>query len=304
MWKAVLRLIVLKPINYLSPRTIAEALQLMELHRHKAYKLLAGGTDLVVRMKEKIENPEVLIDLGRVEELVQIEERADTIHLGSMVTCARIISSALLNEWAPILVAACRHMGSPQIRSRATIGGNIANASPAGDTVPPLLALDASLEMRSTTASRTVALETFFCGPGQTILAADELITTIQFPKPSRNEEGFFLKLGQRRAMSISKVSVAGQVQLDGGRIVRARIAYGAVASTPIRAYAVEDFLRDKPLEPATVHEAVELAQHAVSPVTDIRSTESYRRKMSGVLLRRALESLMKAATAPPHESE
>lgn len=290
---------MLKPVDYLSPTTIGEVLEFMQLHRDKGYKLLAGGTDLIVRMKESIEKPEVLIDLSRVEELARIEERTNAIHLGAMVTCARIISSELLNQRAEILVAACQRMGSPQIRSRATLGGNIANASPAGDTIPPLLALNASLELQSHSGSRTVPLDDFFRGPGETILAPDELIIAIQFPKPAPEEKGFFLKLGQRSAMSISKISVTGQLHLNMGRIAWVRIAYGAVASTPIRAHAVEDFLRGKPLTPATIQQAAELAQQTVSPITDIRSTESYRRKMSSVLLRRGLEGLM-AAAAPP----
>lgn len=290
---------MLKPVDYLSPTTIGEVLEFMQLHQDKGYKLLAGGTDLIVRMKESIEKPEVLIDLSRVEELARIEERTNAIYLGAMVTCARIISSELLNQRAEILVAACQRMGSPQIRSRATLGGNIANASPAGDTIPPLLALGASLELQSHSGSRTVPLDAFFRGPGETILAPDELIIAIQFPKPAPEEKGFFLKLGQRSAMSISKISVTGQLHLNMGRIAWARIAYGAVASTPIRAHAVEDFLRGKPLTPATIRQAAELAQQTVSPITDIRSTESYRRKMSSVLLRRGLEGLM-AAAAPP----
>ena len=290
---------MLKPVDYLSPTTIGEVLEFMQLHRDKGYRLLAGGTDLIVRMKESIEKPEVLIDLSRVEELARIEERTNAIHLGAMVTCARIILSELLNQRAEILVAACQRMGSPQIRSRATLGGNIANASPAGDTIPPLLALGASLELQSHSGSRTVPLDAFFRGPRETILAPDELIIAIQFPKPAPEEKGFFLKLGQRSAMSISKISVTGQLHLNMGRITWARIAYGAVASTPIRAHAVEDFLRGKPLTPATIQQAAELAQQTVSPITDIRSTESYRRKMSSVLLRRGLEGLM-AAAAPP----
>ncbi len=290
---------MLKPVDYLSPTTIGEVLEFMQLHQDKRYKLLAGGTDLIVRMKESIEKPEVLIDLSHVEELARIEERTNAIHLGAMVTCARIISSELLNQRAEILVAACQRMGSPQIRSRATLGGNIANASPAGDTIPPLLALGASLELQSHSGSRTVPLDDFFRGPGETILAPDELIIAIQFPKPAPEEKGFFLKLGQRSAMSVSKISVTGQLHLNMGQIAWARIAYGAVASTPIRAHAVEDFLRGKPLTPATIQQAAELAQQTVSPITDIRSTESYRRKMSSVLLRRGLEGLM-AAAAPP----
>lgn len=290
---------MLKPVDYLSPTTIGEILEFMQLHQDKGYRLLAGGTDLIVRMKESIEKPEVLIDLSRVEELARIEERTNAIHLGAMVTCARIISSELLSQRAEILVAACQRMGSPQIRSRATLGGNIANASPAGDTIPPLLALNASLELQSHSGSRTVPLDDFFRGPGETILDPDEVIIAIQFPKPTPDEKGFFLKLGQRSAMSISKISVAGQLHLNMGRIAWIRIAYGAVASTPIRAHAVEDFLRGKSLTPAIITEAAEIAQQTVSPITDIRSTESYRRKMSSILLRRGLQNLM-AAAAPP----
>lgn len=294
---------MLKPVDYLSPTTVDECLRLMKSHRDKSYRLLAGGTDLVVRMKENVEKPRVLIDLSRVKELARIEERASTIHLGAMVTFGRIISSELLNQQASVLVAACQRMGSPQIRSRATLGGNIANASPAGDSIPPLLALDASLELQSPSGSRIVPLETFFRGPGQTILAPDELIIGIQFPKPAPGEKGFFLKLGQRRAVSISKISIAGQLLLEKSHIAWIRIAYGAVASTPLRAHNVEDFLRGKALTGATIQQAAEIAPDIIAPITDIRSTESYRRKMSSVLLRRGLEGVMEAEAQPGVQS-
>jgi carbon-monoxide dehydrogenase medium subunit len=258
---------------------------------------VAGGTDILVRMYDRIDKPwPKLLVLDSVKALDGIRAHDDYIAVGPLVTFSEIEESAIIRKYAPQLVEAASVAGSVQIRNRATIGGNIANASPAGDLIPPLYVLGATLELSSVRKKRTVSTETFFIGPGKTVLRSDELITAIRIPKGKHH--GFFLRLGTRKALAISKVSVAGNLAIKRGIISDAKIALGAVAPTVIRAFETEELLRGKHLDKQLIELAAEAAVFEARPIDDIRSDAEYRKAMVGVLLQRGLVIIMESLHA------
>ena len=206
------------------------------------------------------------------------------------MTFSEIENSAILRKKALQLVTAAASAGSVQIRNRATIGGNIANGSPAGDTIPPLYVLEAILELSSAKGKRTVPIEKFFTGPGKTVLKPTELITAIKIP--NRSNHGFFMRLATRKALAISKVSVAVNIIMNKSKVESAKIALGAVAPTVIRATLTEEYLRGKEINQAIIDEAARIVQDEARPIDDIRSLAIYRKEMVGVLLKRGLESV------------
>jgi CO/xanthine dehydrogenase FAD-binding subunit len=199
------------------------------------------------------------------------------------------MASPLVARWAPALPPACAVIGGPQIRNRGTLGGNLANASPAADTVPALFAVDATVEVCSVSERRELKVAELFLGPRQTSLQPDELIVAVRVPRRPRLR-GAFLRLGQRQAQAISKVSVAVTASFDDGKPDFVRVAYGAVAPTVIRAPEAERLLLEG--GDAALEQALEAAREAVRPIDDLRSTAEYRRAMSGVLLRRAWQAV------------
>jgi CO/xanthine dehydrogenase FAD-binding subunit len=196
---------------------------------------IAGGTDILVAAKDGKATPAALFDLTAVPELRGIEETAHEIRIGAAVTHAEILSSPVIARYVPALPLACAWIGGPQIRNRGTLGGSIAHGSPAGDTIPPLYTADARVEVVSVSDRRDVMISDFFVGPRQTVLAPDELIVAVRVPKRA-GVRGAFLRLGQRQAQAISKVSVAVAMTFRGGQPDWARVALGAVAPTVIRA--------------------------------------------------------------------
>lgn len=275
------------------PRTLAAALA---AKADRGVVAIAGGTDILVRLHDCIARPwPKLLVLDKINSLHKINIGEKEISLGPLVTFTEIESSRLLGRYAPQLAAAAALAGSVQIRNRATIGGNIANGSPAGDTIPPLYVLDSVLEISSAKGKRLVAIEEFFRGPGKTILRADELITKIKFPKTKA--AGFFLRLGTRRALAISKVSVSALIQIEHQIVKDVKIALGAVAPTVIRAENAEQYLLGKKLDSESIAEAAAIVQSEARPIDDIRSNADYRKAMVGVLLKRGLNSILEKAT-------
>jgi xanthine dehydrogenase FAD-binding subunit len=254
---------------------------------------VAGGTDILVRLHDRYPWPKLLV-LDRVKSLHQIAARINHIAIGPLMTFAEIEESNILKAHAPQLVEAASVAGSMQIRNRATIGGNLANGSPAGDLIPPLYVLSATLELSSSKAKRSVPIELFFEGPGKTVLKSNELITSIIIPKGSNH--GFFLRLATRRALAISKVSVAASLKIDNGKIIQsARIALGAVAPTVIRATRAEESLLGNALDSKLIADASCLVKEEASPIDDIRSNADYRKEMVGVLLKRGLTGILES---------
>ncbi len=275
-------------MSYFRPHTVDEALEILKDHG-KDLKVIAGCTDVAVAKVEKILDKNSFIDISYIDSLNSIEYKEDYVVMGAMVTHSQVIESPLLQEKASILVQACKTVGSPQIRNRGTVGGNVSHASPAGDTIPALLTLNAQFCLQSVDGERWVNSWEFFKGPGKTVRRESELLTKIRF-KPL--EEGYFClyqKLGQRKALAISKASLAFVARVDEGKVYDVRIALGSVAPTVVRGFNTEKFLDGKDLEEDVVSKASQMIMDEVSPIDDIRSTATYRKRMIGVLLERAL---------------
>jgi carbon-monoxide dehydrogenase small subunit/xanthine dehydrogenase small subunit len=274
----------------LRPRALEEALEILA-QRPDEIRLLAGGTDVLVQAKDGAVARASLFDVSGVRELRGIEDRGDHLWIGAATTHTEMMASPLVARFAPALPAACAVVGGPQIRNRGTLGGNLANASPAADSVPPLYVADAVVEVVSVSARRDVPIEQFFTGPRRSVLARDEIIVGVRIPRRD-GVRGAFLRLGQRRAQAISKVSVAVGITFDEGKADWVRVALGSVAPTVVRARRTEQVLlaggRD------ARREARAMVMEEIAPIDDLRSTREYRREMAGILLERALR-LVKA---------
>jgi len=247
---------------------------------------IAGGTDLMVALNGELgEPPDRLLDIWHLHELRGIAVEGDALTLGALTTFAEIRRSAQCREHLPALVDAAATIGAAQIQNRGTLGGNVVNASPAGDTLPVLLALDASLVCGSIRGERTVPATAFWPAYRQSALAPDELLLRIRFPLAAGRDMRF-RKVGTRRAQSISKVMGAAAITLDGTTVVSARVALGAVADRPIRITAVETAVRGLPLAQAA-EAARQALRGAISPIDDLRSTSAYRREVAENLVAR-----------------
>jgi xanthine dehydrogenase FAD-binding subunit len=272
----------------INPISLKEALS--EVGKNRVVPI-AGGTDLLVRLHDLYDAPwPKLLVLDRVKPLHKIEIKKDKIKLGPLVTFSEIMNSTELQKYAPQLTQAASVAGSVQIRNRATVGGNLANGSPSGDLIPPLYVLDAVLELTSAKVKRLVPIAKFFTGPGKTVLHKNELLTAIHFAKTAGH--GFFDRLATRKALAISKVSVAAEFAIRKGKIAEARIALGAVAPTVIRAPRTEEYLIGKELNEQVIDEAAEIICGEARPIDDIRSLAEYRREMVGVLLKRGIANI------------
>jgi carbon-monoxide dehydrogenase medium subunit len=276
--------------SYNAPATIDDALRLKSELGADA-RVIAGGTDLILKMRDQLYSPSLLIDLQNLA-LDAISCTDDEVRIGPSTTHSQLLASADINAIFPALAEACREFAGPPIRNRGTIGGNIVNASPAADLIPPLLAYDARVLLASSDGNREVALAEFFTGPGQTILAVNEILTEVRLPNPSVPGAATFIKLGQRRSMAIALVSIATRLSLDkNGLLSEARIVLGSVAPTPVRALDAEALLvGSKPTE-ELIDSAAIVAGKTATPITDVRASEGYRNKMTEVLVRRALRT-------------
>lgn len=278
--------------NYYSVTTTAEALELLAEHRQRA-RIIAGGTDILIEL-ERGARPDVtaLIDISRVPGLDAITQHGDEIHLGPLVTHNQIVGSPLIVERALPLAQASWEIGAPQIRNRATIAGNLITASPANDTITPLLALDAVVRLASTRGERTIPLREFYTGLRATVMQPDEMLTGISFPALGAAERGVFLKLGLRRAQAISVMNAAVIVRMNGDTVQSARITLGSVAPTVISVPVAEKSLIGRALDADSIAEAARLAANAPTPIDDVRSTAAYRTEMIRVIVARALRLL------------
>ena len=285
---------------YASPTTIEEALALKAQHRDQA-RFIAGGTDLIVELDRGRRAPDGvelgLIDLTRIPGLADIREEDGRISLGPLVTHNQCVASPLIIEKGFPLARACWEVGAPQIRNRATVAGNIITASPANDSIVPLMALDASVTVCSAArGERTLPLRDFCVDFRRVDLAPDEMLTSISFPALNPDDCGVFIKLGLRRAQAISVVSAAAVITRAGNDpsapVTRAAISLGAVAPVIVRAAAAEEYLTGRPLNEETVAAAARLALEAAQPIDDIRGSAGYRRAMTEVLVARALRQI------------
>lgn len=284
----------MRRFEYFAPESVAEAVTLMS-QRGPGGKFLAGGTDLLVQMREAGLKPAYLVSLRNLAELRDLRYDPHVgLTIGSLVTMDSMVSSSIVQEKYAILAQGARLVGSVQIKNLATVGGNLCNAAPSADTAPPLIALDARAKITSPDGERTVPLEDFFIGPGETVLAPAELLTEIVVPTPPRRSGGCYMRHTPRAWMDIAVVGVASFVVLDEAGACRdARIVLGAVAPTPMRARGAEDLLRGRSLSDATIEEAAERASEEARPISDIRASAEYRRHLVGVLTRRTLRQAL-----------
>jgi xanthine dehydrogenase small subunit len=282
--------------EYLRPASLDGALRARR--EHPDYLVLAGGTDLLVGATQRPEPPGI-IDLFGLAPLVGVREDPDgSIWIGAATTYAAILGSARIQRDLPLLASASREVGALQIQARGTIGGNIATSSPVGDTLPVLIALDASLELGSERGTRTIGYEAFLTGYRTTALAGDELILRVRFPPRPLGARQYWRKMGTRRAQSISKVMVAACASVDGGVVRHVRIGLGAVADRPVRARAAEDaILGAKPGVEAAARVRAALAGE-LRPIDDVRSTAAYRLAAAQNAIARFVESLAHPAPA------
>jgi len=274
-------------MRYTAPRTLTEALRL--LAEESNVYVVAGSTNVVPDLRARKIKPSLLLSIENLGELRGIHVDGDVVTVGALTTINELLTSHDIRVHAGILHQAAQRFADPLVRNRATVGGNLANASPAADTAVPLLALDAVLCICSAKEERDVPLSTFFAGPGRTVLKRDELIRAIKFPSDSANRKTF-IKFGLREAMAISLVSVGVELRLQEDEVTYAKVAFGAVAPTPIRGFRTEEFLLGKKLTTEVLDEARQVASQEVRPISDVRATESYRRYISGVLLVRAMK--------------
>lgn len=279
--------------DYYRPTTLAETLTAME-RLDGNLCVLAGGTDLLVAMKERRGTHPALLDIKAVPELAGIRADNGTLCLGATVTTRAVAASPLVRERVPVLCQSLKLLGSMQIGNRATIGGNLSNGSPASDSAPPLLALGASVKLVGKAKERWVPLDNFFIGPKKTVIEG-ELLVEVRVPA-SPGGRGIFYKLGPRNApedICIVSAAVYGVPDGETGAWKELRIALGAVAPTPIRARIAEERLKGQPLEPKLVDEAARIAADKdAQPISDIRGSADYRREMVYVLVKRALEQI------------
>jgi CO/xanthine dehydrogenase FAD-binding subunit len=274
-----------------SPATLDEALALMA-ERGRGLKIIAGGTDLMVAMNARMLDAAEFLDIWRIDELRGIEDEGERVRIGALTTYTELIRSPLVRESAPALVSASRTIGAVQIQNRGTIGGNIVNASPAGDSLPALAAYDAELELVSARGRRRVAFDGFYTGYRRTVLEADEMVFAVRVPKLKAGERDFFYKVGTRRAQAISKIVMAARAEVEGKTIRSIRIGIGSVAPTVIRAPRTEQLLTGGPLSPALIEQARRMISSEVAPITDLRSTEHYRRTVTGNVLVKFLRDI------------
>jgi CO/xanthine dehydrogenase FAD-binding subunit len=291
----------LRPFDYLRPSTLKEALQLLNDYNGEA-KILAGGTDLLVGMKEKGLSPGYVIDIKGIEGLDRISyTEKHGLTVGALATMNAIAESSYVRKQYDFLAYAASKVASVQVRNRATIGGNLCNAAPSAETAPALLCLDARVKLVGLKKERTVPIEEFFKGPGMTVLNG-EILTEIQVPAekvpaervPSKRMKGMYIKHSPRRAMDVAVIGVAAAIRPagDGKKWEEVRIALGAVAPTPIRVPEAEELLEKEGPTQNAIQKAKEIAMRAASPIFDVRASAEYRNEMVGNLVQRVLQKL------------
>ena len=281
----------MRRFEYLEPRTLRQAIRMLQQHGEGA-RIVAGSTDFLVRWRAGFWHPDQVVNIQRIPGMGRVTfSRQNGLRLGALVTIQALEQHPAIRRHYPALAAAAASFAGVQVRNLATVGGNICNASPSGDTLPALLAYGAECRLSGPDGHRQVALDQLFTGPGRTVLAQDEILTEITLPPPVPNTGSLYIKHSPRGAMDIATVGVASAVSLDrSGICTDAKIALGAVAPTPLRAHAAEDLLRGKQLDAGLLQQAAEAAMAQATPIDDARGTAGYRLQMVGVLARRTLE--------------
>lgn len=274
-------------MKFLSPKNLKEVVSLVS--NHPNYKILAGGTDLCVQMNCGTLTPEGFINIWGLNELRGIIEEDDHIEIGALATHREISSNKIVKMYFQPLADSCKTIGAVQIQNRGTLAGNVMNASPAGDSLPVLLAYDAKILAVSKTGTRVIDFKDFYTGYKKTALKKDEFITKFQIPKAGPDEISRFVKIGQRKAQAISKVVACFRLGLDGDAVSKVAIAFGSVAETPIRLSKSEKIILGNKMDKKIVEKVMKSVEKEVTPIDDIRSTGKYRRHICKILVKRFL---------------
>ena len=283
---------MLPEFDLLRPQTLPEALAMLAEQAPDVMPL-AGGTNVIIELRDGHSYPKRLMDVSKLRELHGIRREDGHIVIGGGTTLAELLTHPLIVEHGLPLQQAAAKLGNPLVRNRATVAGNLVNASPAADTAPPLMALGAEVELTSQASSRRVPLDEFMVGVNETLLRPDELVTAIHWPVPPARSAAGFYKIGLRKADACSVINAAVMVVWDeSGRCQQARIAIGAAAPKPVRASEAEAALQGQPLTDDVIAEAAHLAARVTQPIDDIRGTSAYRRRMAEVIVRRLLTSI------------
>ncbi len=285
----------MRDVKFLKATSIGEAITFLDEYRGQA-QLIAGGTDVLVQLREEektISSPLCLVDVFDIMDMRAIQEEGDLIRIGSMVTHTEIAESAFLNQAVPFLSLACSQVGGPQIRNRGTVGGNIVNASPAADSVPVLIALDAMVHLRSNKGKREVPLSAFFVGPYKTSIDEGELLTEITFKRLPEGSKTNFVKVGRRRALSISRMNLAVSMHCDAqGHVDDMRFAAGSVMPRPRRIKEIESLFLGKTATPELLQKAKEEIGEVMVRESGIRKSTIYKKPVIGDITYSAIESL------------
>lgn len=289
----------MKRFEVVRPNALEEAIRFLREHGGTA-KLLAGGTDLIVRMKERSVTPEYVVDLKRIPGLEGISYDEEVgLRIGALTPIRAVERSEWIGRRFPNLTEGAGIIGSVQVRNRATIGGNLCNAAPCADTAPPLLCLNARLKIAGPEGERTVPLDEFFVGPGQTVLSEDEILMEIRVPIPPLRTGGAYTRHTTRRAMDIAVVGAGATVTLGPGDGVcdEARIVLGSVAPIPLRVRKAEEFLVGRRLTDEVLRQAGEIAAEEARPIDDVRGSAWFRTEIVKVLVRRMVKCAWGRAT-------
>jgi len=280
----------IKHFEYFRARSIEEATSLLEKFGEEA-KLVAGGTDLVPQLKARETKPGCLVDIGEIKDLDYIEDFRGGLRIGAVTTHDTLQRSSLVARKTLALAEAAREVGNVQIRNLGTIGGNLANASPAADTAPPLIVSGASLKILGPGKERLVPAEDFFTSVNRTVLQTNELLAEIQIPSPPVNTGEAFIKLGRRAGPDLSIASAAAKVTVENNMCRDIRLALGSVAPTPLRARKTEDFLRGEQLEGRIIEECSQIVAKEIKPISDVRASAEYRTDIAKFLVRNAVQT-------------
>jgi len=283
---------MISTFDYKTPNTIEEAIELLWQAEGKA-KIIAGGTDLVIGLRSGDYTPQSIIDITRIEELRKIGEKNGAVSIGAAVTHSEIASSPLVKKYGKILSDAASEIGSPQIRNLGTIGGNIVNASPAADTIPPLMVLNAMGRVVSRGGEKEVPLSQLFKGPYETNLKPHELLVQITFQKLPSETKSSFVRLARRDAMAIARMNVAIILQIGKNKIEDVRIAVGSVTPTPQRMSEAETFLKGKLPDRRSLQKASLKVSEAMIQRSGIRTSTSYKKPVVEALFMRAVKKAL-----------
>jgi CO/xanthine dehydrogenase FAD-binding subunit len=288
----------MKDIDYAAPKTLADAVALLNEKGDRA-RILAGGTDIIVQLREHRRDLDLLVDVKNIADINELSYTPKAgLRLGAAVPCYRIYENAEITRAYPGLIDAVSLVGGIQIQSRASVGGNLCNASPAADTIPPLIALEGVCVIAGPKGARQLPVEKFCTAPGRTALERGELLVRVELPPPKPRSGAHYLRFIPRNEMDIAVVGAAAAVTLDDKktRCTAARIALAAVAPTPLLVPEAGAALVDGELGDALIDEAAKLAQNASRPISDMRGDADYRRHLVGVLVKRALKGALERA--------